>query len=295
MTIRLESRSLVLECLPEAGGNLLAFRAKGKRGWVDLMQPATPEAAAARDPQGMACFSSIPYVSRISNGSFGFDGRKYDVPPNQPPSIHPLHGYVWRNPGEVIEESKDHFIIGHDSASPDYPFHFRSTQHWELVDGKVAQVTLSVENTGKRAMPFGLGLHPFFLKTPDCRLQAHVKTMIVNDENVMPVRVEPVKPEQDFSKKARRLAELDVDNCFTGWDQFYTIEWPEHGIGLNVKADPVFRFLVVCAPADTDWFCVNPVSHYNDAFNNPLKLQYTGLESLKPGQSMGGSVRFRLT
>ena len=294
MTVKLESKFLKLEAMPEAGGNILSLKARSRRSWVDLFRPADGPAIAARDPQGMGCFASIPYVSRITHGEFGFDGRKYIVPPNQPPSPHPLHGYVWRHPGEVAEESKTRFTILHRCERDDYPFRFRSWQSWRLSDPRTLEVKLSVENTGERAMPFGLGLHPFFKKTPGCALQALVDCIILNDADVRPTAIRPVPPQQSFSSDFRRLSDLPVDNCFTGWMQNYDIAWPEYDLGLHVTADSTFRFLVVCSPPGTDWFCVNPVSHYNDALNNPLGIKDTGLKILQKGETLSGSVWMEL-
>jgi len=289
----LENDKISLQISPETGGGVAALKFHNGRNWVDILRPATAAALTARDPQRMGCFASIPYVSRIRDGRFGFGGREYRLPPNQPPSAHPLHGVVWRRPGNITDQTADHVTVTHDISEEDLPYRFSATQAW-TVSGDTLSVTLSVTNTGAELLPFGLGLHPFFNKTPQARIKTQVAKIITNDADVIPVSLDPLTPEQDFTREFKTLSRLPVDNCFTGWSRMCEIEWPDLNAAITMTADPVFSFFVVCAPETENWFCANPVTHFNDAFNNPIGLRETGLKTLATRQTLSGTIALKL-
>ncbi len=144
---------------------------------------------------------------------------------------------------------------------------------------------------------FGLcfGLHPYFPRTADVRLSAQVGGVWRNTPDMLPVEHTPVPPELDFSK-GPAVSGITVDNCFTGWDGKALIEWPSRHRGLSIEATPEFRNLVVFVPPKQDFFCVEPVTNVNDGFNKlARKEENTGVVVLQPGETLAGTVRFRVT
>ena len=51
-------------------------------------------------------------------------------------------------------------------------------------------VTLQINNTGNSAMPVGMGLHPYFVRTPHVSITAKTEKMWINDAETMPLRLE---------------------------------------------------------------------------------------------------------
>jgi aldose 1-epimerase len=77
-----------------------------------------------------------------------------------------------------------------------------------------------------------------------------------------------------------------LDNCFVGWSRRATIEWPELGARLVMRAAPPLDCLVVYTPPGRPFFCAEPVSHVTDAFNLAAAGQTdTGMLTLAPGAS----------
>lgn len=274
---------------PCCGGAVTRLQVTGTMGPVDVLRPAGTEALDNHDPQGMACFTSIPYVSRLYQGRFDYGGVSYSLPPNQPPSMHPLHGVIWRRPAVISHIANNQLVIRHDIDEPEIPYKFCSEQTWTLADS-ILHISLSVTNMGLQALPYGLGLHPFFHKSKNVEIKAGVSAMIANDADVMPTHLQTLPPEHDFSQNFKPVRPLPFDNCFTGWDRRCQIAWPDLGVGLDMTADNTFGYFVLCNPADTDWFCANPVSHFNDAHNNRLGLSPTGLVRLAPAENLQGTI-----
>src|SRR5262249_30177331 len=113
----------------------------------------------------------------------------------------------------------------------------------------------------------------------------------VNGTDMLPIRSEPVPSHWDHST-GQRIGPVALDNCFAGWDGEVRINWSSHAVTMT--ADPIFRHLVVYTPPDEDFFCVEPVSHMNDAISWMTRIPDHGLHVLAPGETVQGEVTFRI-
>jgi aldose 1-epimerase len=78
-----------------------------------------------------------------------------------------------------------------------------------------------------------------------------------------------------------------LDNCFVGWSRRATIDWPELGARLVIRAEPPLDCLVVYTPAGRPFFCLEPVSHVTDAFNLAAAgRRDSGMLVLEPGETL---------
>ncbi|MEQ9606231.1 MAG: aldose 1-epimerase [Kiloniellaceae bacterium] len=282
--IRLSDGPAELEVAPAQGGCITAFRWQGDGGSVDWLRPALP--GAGLTPNDSACFPLVPYSNRIRQGRFRFAGRDHRLKENFAPSPHTIHGHGWKLPWRVkAQVSARHAHINEHDGS-DWPAPYRAEQHFSLHHGALT-VELAVTNTGGTAMPAGLGLHPYFPRTPDCRLTASVEGMWATDAEVMPT--EPVGA--DLSGGLSPDA-TPLDNGFTGFAGRAVIDWPERRASLTLEADPALSFLVVYTPAGMNFFCAEPVSHCTDAVNLAAERADTGLKVLQPGERFAAAVRF---
>ena len=84
-----------------------------------------------------------------------------------------------------------------------------------------------------------------------------------------------------------------LDNCFADWRGRADISWALPGPVLSIEATALFRHLVVFTPPGADFFCVEPVSHMNNALNH-MEIADHGMHILEPGQSLQGEIRFRI-
>jgi aldose 1-epimerase len=82
-----------------------------------------------------------------------------------------------------------------------------------------------------------------------------------------------------------------------GWHPYFsrtrrvTIDWPELGARLVMRATPPLDYLVVFTPARRPFFCVEPVSHVTDAFNlAEAGRSDSGTLVLEPGETLRTAV-----
>ena len=115
-------------------------------------------------------------------------------------------------------------------------------------------------------MPVGMGLHPYFVRTPLAVITAKTERMWVNDSENIPLRLLSVQ-ESECLSQGLNVNKKTLDNIFSGWNREVLISWPEWKASLKISAEVPLDFLVIFSPQDEAYFCVEPVSHVTDAFN----------------------------
>ncbi|MGO7164492.1 aldose 1-epimerase, partial [Rhizobium johnstonii] len=129
-----------------------------------------PFLVAAGGPEGtMANFAMVPFGNRVEGNIMSFAGRDYAFQPNTSDPLY-RHGDGWLSLWQLEDSSPEHaqfcFSRSADSVSP---YAYFTRQEIRLA-GNALVLRLSVENRGEAALPFGLGQHPFFARTPKTRL-----------------------------------------------------------------------------------------------------------------------------
>lgn len=290
--VRLAAGGLHLALAPEVGGAIAAFYDERDGRRFDWLRPATAEALAARDPFAMASFPLLPWCNRLRNGRAHVGGREIAIAPGHPagPSgRHPLHGIGWLRPWQVAQASPTRAeLVLSVGADAQWPWRFEASQLFEL-DAAGLRCTLTLSNRDTAPMPAGIGHHPYFIHHAGTRLSANTAAMWRGDAEVMPVALEPTQ-EVARLRDGVTLAELDLDNNFTGWQREARIEWPTASRALVMAAEPPLDFFVLYCPSGADHFCAEPVSQCTDAFNlwdrhGPGEL---GGTLLAPGASLSG-------
>jgi aldose 1-epimerase len=251
----LRAGRLALDLAPDAGGSITRFAADGH----DLLRPAAT--ASGKDN---ACYPLVPFSNRIANGRLSFDGAAIELAPNWPGMRHPMHGDGWARPWRVArsDERSAELVYEHDGHRG-WPLRYRARQSFRL-DERSLNFEMSLENLEARPVPGGMGLHPFFVRDPDSELAFKAEAVWLADAEVLPTERVAVPERWDFVRP-RRVAGVDLDNCFSGWEGAASITWPSRGLRLDLSATKPFRFLIVFIPPGRNFFCVEPVSHANGA------------------------------
>ena len=288
LSLQSGSTSLVLD--PENGGSILRYTSETDEGTIEWMRPAGKKGLKG-DILDLSCFPLIPFSSRIRDGCFRFNDQEFRLPLNFSPEKHTIHGHGWKAPWQVMEQSATKTQLQYDHQPGEWPWSYRALQFYELEEEKLS-IRLELQNTSNSAMPVGMGLHPYFVRTPRARVKAACDRMWVNDEEVMPMRLDPLPPDRNI-RKGLEVESGFIDNTFTGWERRAMIEWPEWNAGLVIESEAPLDFLVVYAPLKEDFFCVEPVSNVTDAFNMMARGETGhGTRVLQPGESWGSGIIF---
>lgn len=268
---------------PDHGACMRAF---------ELIRPdgARSPVFAPVDPDGSDAFSSalfpmFPFANRARDNVLRIDGR--DIP-RKPNAHDPLaiHGFAWQFPWSV-DDVTDHgcrLSLG-AGCDPDFPVAF--VQTFELGDG-VLTISMSVENTGRIAVPMGFGWHPYFPHERGTELRFDARAFWLAGPDTLPTERLAIPPELSFSQP-RPVPSTWRDNCYEGWTGTVTIRQPELGYTLEMSGSANLRHLMMFAP---QWgvFALEPQSH----ISGRTTVAEEGLARLEPGARMESAVTFRV-
>ncbi len=286
LTLRSGPNTMVVA--PEHGAGVIGWMMAG----TSVLRRAVPSAAVAGNPHTMGWFPLLPYCNRIGQGRFVWQGREYDLAPNFGDNPHTIHGIGWQRPWSVESVADDRVALSLTHAADAFwPFAFRADIAYRVEPAAVA-VTMAITNRHAAAAPAGLGLHPYFPKTNAAALRFDAAGVWVNGPDMLPSAQGVVPPDWDHTL-ARPVAPSRLDNCFTGWNgQAEILAGPA---SLCIDASAVFGNLQVFTPDWGDFFCVEPVTHVPDALNRPGLPPDQAMATLRPDQTLDGTIRFRLT
>lgn len=284
-----------LGLVPEFGGSAAAWLLHPPAD-ADPGRPAVPFHLwrpwfGEPDPFSLASLPLVPWSNRISGGGFEAQGRFHPLRPNRPGEPFPIHGEGWLQPWEVMTHGlhrlemrlrSDHFMDG--------PYCYLATQTYQLLPDGLHQ-SLEVTHLGPEPLPYGLGQHPWLLRTPGTRLRADVSGVWLSHPDQLPRAHHTRLGEWDLVRGIDAHGPL-IDNAFTGWHGAAAIEWPDAGWSLSVEVEPPAApgCLLVYRPASGPSFCVEPVSHPVDAVHLPGQ---PGLQWLAPGAAKSLTLRWR--
>jgi aldose 1-epimerase len=246
----------------------------------------------------MASFPLIPWSNRISAGGFDHHAEHYSMPPNREGEPYPIHGDGWQQPWDIHQPEKNTLEMTLTSqAFHGNPYTYKAVQRFVLLEGGMDQ-TLTVTHTGAKALPYGLGQHPWFLRSPNTRLKAHVQGVWLSGADPLPtVHTTQVPPKWD-PRPGMEVSGFLLDNAYTGWSGEACITWPEHHLQLTVRQPDVQSralhdgYCLVYLPPSGLAFCFEPVTHPVDAFHLP---GCPGLRELQTGESLSLRLEWRFT
>ncbi len=284
--ITLGRGSLELDIAPEIGGSIVGFTL-GDRPVLRRIPQGTTSVLET------CSFPLVPYANRIEKGVFEFEGREIRLPLNFGDHPHSLHGHGWQTAWRVDAASRDRVALSFDHAPDAWPWAYAAEQVFALTDdGLKAQ--LSLHSRDDKPMPYSLGLHPYFPRTPGSRVQADVTGMWQSDATMIPSQLVPATTLVDLGKGQSVAKAPFVDNTFTSWKGPARITQPELGLEITMEASADCGFFHVFIPEGTDFFCCEPTTAMPNAFNRPEAAAQTGAKVLGPGASITMEMHLRV-
>jgi aldose 1-epimerase len=277
--ITLRSADAEARILPAWGAALAHWRVDG----ADILRPRV---AASCDPTDLACFVMAPFSNVIGGSTLRFRGAMYPIPVNHPKESLPIHGDAWLGAWRVGRVTEDAAVFHYDHEGlHGFPFRYRVTQRVKVRPTSLA-LSLRLKNTDRRAMPGGLGVHPYFLRSPDARLEAGHRGLWTGHRAQSDARF----------LREEALHDHAIDDCFTEWSRTACLTLPERKRRIRIKGSSSATALVVYAPRAADFICIELVTHVNDGINAlAAGNEATGIRVLEPGESMRLDIEFQVS
>ena len=284
--LKLGNENWSLSVLPKMGASITSCEYLG----FPVFEPARPAFLGKTDVFASSCFPLIPFSNRIANGRFSFAGEAHQIEPNHPNEKHPIHGNSWQKPWKVISQTANscRLSLSYKPEPKGWPWAYYAEQLIAITDDILA-FELSITNTDEHPFPAAIGLHPFFSDAQSAQIEFEAETLWEHDKDILPTHLRRLTSETDFSK-FQFLKDRRLDNCFSGWNGATKMCWPSFNHVIEMRADPVFSNLVVYSQPETSFFCLEPVTHTNNALNLGNNCD---MDIVNPGEDLSGEILFQ--
>ncbi|APW41250.1 aldose 1-epimerase [Rhodoferax saidenbachensis] len=284
-----------LGLVPSLGGGVAAWQLERAQGALDLWRPWD-----GRNPDrySLASFAMVPWSNRISQGGFTQGDVFHRMRVNRIGEPYPIHGDGWLQAWKLEQPAANTLEMTlHSQQFEGNPYAYRALQRFVLRKGGMDQ-TLSVTHTGAQPLPYGLGQHPWFLRTPATRLHAPVQGVWLSGVDPLPVAHTTAFPPSWDPCDGLNVNGTLVDNAYTGWSGAARITWPEHQLQLEMRVPEIEArkqndgFCLLYRPAQGPAFCFEPITHPIDAFHVDGQ---PGLRVLQTGETLTLHTEWRFS
>src|SRR3954452_21892011 len=103
----------------------------------------------------------LPWPNRIQDGSYDVDGRRHQLPLNEPERENAIHGLVRWSSWTIVEHAGDRVVLRHGPPPwPGHPFKLELEVEYGLTAAALPLV-VSATNLGAEVAPYGAGAHPY--------------------------------------------------------------------------------------------------------------------------------------
>lgn len=263
--ITVENSGALLQLVPALGGGIARLDVRTATGdWLPVLRPW--HGRAEDGPFELGCNVLVPFSNRISGGGFEYEGAFHPLPANLAGEPFPIHGDGFQRHWHLRARTDETVELECDGATG--PVRYRAWQVFTLGIDKLV-VELKVQNLSEQKLPFGVGFHPWFPRTPDTRLQFHSTEVWLEDKDHLSAGRQEIGgiPEWDFGN-SRALPDSWINNAFGGWTGDALVMQGEGAVSVRISASDNLGYALVFSPGSkADFFCFEPVSHPVDAHN----------------------------
>ncbi len=286
---RLEAHGFACDLDPQQGGLVTALTWKAPDGSVHPLLFGQGEASASRaHPNMFGLWPLVPFANRAYGGIINDGFAPFTVPLNDPATGSAIHGFGLQSIWGVTDHAADLLVMQHDKQadSADGPYAYRASLAVRLRAGH-AKIALSVLNQAGHAMPFGLGLHPWFPRSPDTHVTARAKAALTfHPGGYKASGITRFEDGGPFAATTPIDATSGTAQSLIGWEGPALIASRKTGLQIAIEASENARHPVLWAPSVSEFVCFEPQTHAIGSPSEAVARKAAPLTRLAPGQAM---------
>jgi len=234
----------------------------------------------------------VPWPNRIADGRYEFDGRRHQLPLDEPDRGNAIHGLVRWSEWTVAERAPDRVVLELLlRPRPGYPFTLAlRVEHALSADGLA--VGIEATNVGSEPCPYGVGAHPYLALengADGAELRMPASTVLEADDRGIPVGQRKVAEAGLDFRQPKSLAGIRLDHCFTELDRDPDGRARITVDGTTLWADDAYPYAMVFTGDELPdvarrSIAIEPMTCAPNAFRSG-----DGLIRLEPGQRHSGA------
>ncbi|MDN5986894.1 MAG: aldose 1-epimerase [Hafniaceae bacterium] len=213
-------------------------------------------------PGESALFPMLPLANRVRDNRFCLAGREICLPDSALDNQFFLHGDGWLQRWQLQDLSCTHITLGL-RVQHSCGFDYSASLVYRLTDeGLSAHLTL--RHCGAEPMLYGLGFHPFFVKTPQTQIQFSSSGYWPEGELHLPLAWQGNMPASLDFTRTKVPDNAWMNHGYSGWNGVAHLATPNQPtISLRSSAS----YLMLFQMPDEPFICLEPQSHPVDAHN----------------------------
>ena len=284
---------------PSHGSNMCRFSV-GDKNVIDFER----ELWSKSDYTGTPVLYPTP--NKVRNGVFRYQNKNY--PQVKKGLTIQEHGLVHDEPWEYQKPETDGELvclktwIDFNESSvlfQAFPFKHRLSLEFRL-SGTGIKVTYTIENKDGRAIPFGFGLHPYFMKLSGddgTYVKLPADYVMESTSDLLPTgKLVNVSGTCFDLREKKNIGALDFDHVFTGLvaEKYAQVEYTTMNLCVRMVSTDDFSHLVLYSPGGANFFCLENQTCSTDAHNLYDRgfTTQSGLRFVQPGEIHTGSVTY---
>lgn len=234
----------------------------------------------------------FPFTNRISNGTYLFNDKTYNLEINETSLNNSLHGHIYNKTFYLKEKNTSHesatvtLIYINKGTSKGFPFSYEIDIKYTFTNNNIS-IDFNIINNDNKSFPFGIGWHPYFKTTNlnSCILDFNADNKYFLDKKMIPTEESPLN-----FKTPLLIEDTLFDDCFITKKSEVSLKTSEFNINLDFSSKTPNSFLQIYTPPKRDCIAVEPMSCAPNSFNNK-----NGLLILKPYDSYKWTVRLKIS
>lgn len=281
-----------VQIAPEWGGALTSYNYGNQdvRARRPILRPWDGTFDSAKSVFSLASNVLLPWCNRIGALGFEYDHVFYPIQPNLSGEKYPIHGDGFLAAWDLVHQTENSVTL-HLQSCHCPPYEYEARLQYSLHQGAL-QMSICIKNKAGIALPYGIGFHPWFVRSKETLLQFDSKNYWTEDEDYLPLERRPcIAGVADHFNSCRVLPEDWINTVFEGWARNARLSMPSDGIEISIRASGTLGNLMVYSPdAAADFVCLEPMSHIPNAHCLANLTSDTSLIRLEPGDTLEGAM-----
>ncbi len=219
----------------------------------------------------------FPFVNRVKNGKFSFNGSNYELDCNEVKDNNAIHGLVYDKHFHLLDQilTPDYGLVTlryrSNGDSKGFPFKYVIELTYTLHDHGI-DLKVNIMNTDHKTFPFTVGWHPYFassnLYNSALKFEASQRFYFENEQNISGIT--------DFSEKMPfQIQDKKLDDAYILKNNQLEFSTPEYKVKIDSSSEK--NFLQVFTPEQPNIIAIEPMTGLANSFNNNI-----GLQTLEP-------------